>query len=63
MQNRGQSIVVSIYMDNQFHPDSPSRNIIIDFVGVSKPDEYVLIGGHGDSWDIAEGAMDDGTPV
>jgi carboxypeptidase Q len=41
-------------------PDSPSRNILIDLVGTDKPDEYVLLSGHGDSWDIAEGAMDDG---
>ncbi len=57
---RGQKAVVSMFMDNKLYEPSPSRNIIIDLVGTTYPDEYVLVSGHGDSWDIAEGAMDDG---
>jgi carboxypeptidase Q len=60
MQARGQTIVVSLYMESIWYPPSPSRNILIDIPGTDYPDEYVLVSGHGDSWDIAEGAMDDG---
>jgi carboxypeptidase Q len=60
MQSRGQAIVVSLYMEAQQLPDSPSRNVIIDWPGSELPSEYVVMGGHSDSWDIAEGAMDDG---
>lgn len=60
MQDRGQELVVSLYMENTVYEDSPSRNLLIDLVGSELPDEYVLVSGHGDSWDIAEGAMDDG---
>ena len=47
-------------MESAWYPDSPSRNVFIEIPGSEKPDEYVVISGHGDSWDIAEGAMDDG---
>lgn len=40
MQDRGQEIVVSLYMDNTFYPDSPSRNLLIDLVGTELPNEY-----------------------
>lgn len=60
MQDRGQEIIVSLYMENQLYPDSQSRNLLIDLVGTERPDEFVLVSGHGDSWDTAEGAMDDG---
>lgn len=39
--------------------DVPSRNVVADLVGSSKPNEYVLFSGHFDSWDVGCGAMDD----
>jgi hypothetical protein len=36
-------------------------NVIADLPGVEWPDEYVIVGGHIDSWDGATGAMDNGT--
>jgi carboxypeptidase Q len=60
MQNRGQNVVVSLYMESTFNPPSASRNLLIDLVGSELPHEIVLVSGHGDSWDIGEGAMDDG---
>jgi hypothetical protein len=38
-------------------------NVIADLVGAELPDEYVIIGGHIDSWDGATGATDNGTGV
>lgn len=60
MQDRGQGVVVSMYMESELMAESPSRNLLIDLVGSEKPTEFVLVSGHGDSWDNAEGAMDDG---
>lgn len=44
-------------------PDAPSYNVIADLKGSEKPDEYVVIGGHLDSWDLGTGALDDATGV
>jgi carboxypeptidase Q len=44
-------------MNSTWLPDRPSRNILIDVLGSENPGEVVAIGGHVDSWDIAEGAM------
>jgi hypothetical protein len=40
-------------------PDTWSYNVIGEIHGYLKPDEYITVGGHLDSWDIAEGAHDD----
>ncbi len=41
-------------------PDAPSHNVIGEIKGSEKPDEVIVVGGHLDSWDLAEGAQDDG---
>lgn len=41
----------------------PLYNVIADIKGTEKPDEYVIIGGHIDSWDGATGTTDNGTGV
>jgi carboxypeptidase Q len=63
MQDRGQVVTVTLNMQAFQYPDVPSRNVIIDFLGATKPGEVVVVSGHVDSWDIAEGAMDDGGGV
>jgi carboxypeptidase Q len=44
-------------------PDVDSANVIADWPGSERPDEYVVISGHLDSWDLATGATDDGVGV
>lgn len=44
-------------------PDSPSFNVIGEIKGSDKPNEYIITGGHLDSWDNGEGAHDDGAGV
>jgi len=40
-----------------------SANVIGEIPGRERPDEIVLIGGHLDSWDVGQGAQDDGSGV
>jgi carboxypeptidase Q len=60
MINRGEKVVVRLEMEAQTLPDVPSRNVIGEIRGSEKPDEVVVLGGHIDSWDVGQGAMDDG---
>ncbi len=39
----------------------PLYNVIADIPGTEFPDEYVIVGGHLDSWDGATGTCDNGT--
>ena len=59
MQDRGQAISVKLVMGARNFPDAPSRNVVAELRGREKPDEVVVIGGHIDSWDVGQGAMDD----
>lgn len=42
-------------------PDAPSYNVVGEIKGSDNKDEIIVVGGHLDSWDLAEGAHDDGT--
>jgi carboxypeptidase Q len=44
-------------------PQSPSFNVIGEIKGSEKPNEYIIVGGHLDSWDNGQGAHDDGAGV
>jgi hypothetical protein len=37
-----------------------SNNIVAEITGKDKPNEFVVVSGHFDSWDLAQGAQDDG---
>ncbi|MFI4979737.1 MAG: M20/M25/M40 family metallo-hydrolase [Nevskiales bacterium] len=44
-------------------PDADSHNVVADLPGSDKPDEVVVVSGHLDSWDLAQGAIDDGAGI
>ncbi|MEY4539244.1 MAG: hypothetical protein RLZZ306_1001 [Bacteroidota bacterium] len=44
-------------------PDAPSHNVVAEIKGSEKPNEFIVVGGHLDSWDLAQGAHDDGTGI
>ncbi|SKC39109.1 M28 family peptidase [Ohtaekwangia koreensis] len=41
-------------------PDAPSFNVVAEIKGTEFPNEIIVVGGHLDSWDLAQGAHDDG---
>ncbi len=43
--------------------DTESFNVIGELKGSEKPEEIIVVGGHVDSWDLGEGAHDDGTGI
>lgn len=60
MVDRGQKVVVRLTMSARTLPEAPSRNVMAEWRGSELPDEVVVLGGHIDSWDVGQGAMDDG---
>jgi len=59
----GETVRVHFVLGCRTLPDVESANVIADLRGSEKPEEIVLIGGHLDSWDLGQGAIDDGAGV
>ncbi len=53
-------VTVQLELGAKTLPDAPSANVIGELRGRERPDEIVLIGAHLDSWDVGQGAHDDG---
>jgi len=53
-------IKMHLTLTPQTLPDVDSHNVIADIPGSDKAQEIVIISGHLDSWDLAQGAIDDG---
>ena len=53
-------VQVHLHLESQQLLDVPSANVIAELRGREAPDEVVVIGGHLDSWDVGQGAHDDG---
>ncbi|KAG8010203.1 Carboxypeptidase Q [Nibea albiflora] len=60
MAQRGQKIVVRLTMEAKTLPDADSYNTVVEITGWQHPEQVVLLSGHLDSWDVGQGAMDDG---
>jgi carboxypeptidase Q len=60
MHDRGEHPRLRLKMEAKFLPDAESANVIGELKGSEKPDEIVLVSGHFDSWDVGQGAHDDG---
>ena len=54
---------VHFVTDCKMMPDADSFNVVAEVRGREKPQEIVLLGAHLDSWDLAQGANDDGAGV
>jgi Zn-dependent M28 family amino/carboxypeptidase len=56
-------VTVRMTLGCESRPDAESANVIGELRGSTNPEEIVLIGGHLDSWDVGQGAQDDGGGV
>ncbi|MSP91719.1 MAG: M20/M25/M40 family metallo-hydrolase [Myxococcales bacterium] len=61
--DQGQRVVVRLQLDARVAGLVQSANVIGELRGRERPDEIVVIGGHLDSWDVGQGAHDDGAGV
>lgn len=52
---------ISMKIDSKDLPLAPTFNIVGEIKGTEKPDEYVMLSAHFDSWDGATGATDNGS--
>jgi len=57
------SVAMRLVLTPQTLPDADSFNVIADWPGSVLPNEYVIVSGHLDSWDLGTGATDDGVGV
>ena len=53
-------ITLHLVLEDGPHGDAASFNVLAELRGRERPDEIVVIGAHLDSWDVGEGAQDDG---
>ena len=49
-------LTVNLKLSAAQHPHVSSSNVIGELTGRDLPQEYVVVGGHLDSWDLATGA-------
>jgi len=58
---------VKVHLELECGPGTPaeveSANVLAEVKGREKPEEVVLLGAHLDSWDLSDGAVDDGAGV
>lgn len=64
-QAMNQNRIVELELESHCkrYPDVMSSNVIAELTGSEFPNEYIVVGGHLDSWDVGEGAHDDGAGV
>ena len=60
IHDRGNKIIVKLDMNARMVADRWSHNVLGEIKGSIYPEEVVVVGGHIDSWDVGQGAHDDG---
>ncbi|MEZ4377111.1 MAG: M20/M25/M40 family metallo-hydrolase [Gemmatimonadales bacterium] len=61
LAENGQHPRVRLYSESQDLGEQPVHNVIATIPGTEKPNEYIVLSAHYDSWDGASGATDNGT--
>ena len=56
-------VKIHLELDDRMAGDAESADVMGEIPGVEFPQEVVVIGGHLDSWDVGQGAQDDGVGV
>lgn len=61
LQENGSPVKLSVRADSRETGVQPTYNTIAEIKGSTKPNEYVMLSAHFDSWDGGTGATDNGT--
>src|SRR5260370_38912536 len=56
-------VTIQLTIDNKTSGETTVNNVVAEIRGSERPDEWILIGAHLDSWDFGTGAQDNGTGV
>ena len=59
----GKPLTVKLALDCGVEGDYTGANVIAELKGRTRPDEYFVMGGHLDSWDLGTGAVDDAAGI
>jgi hypothetical protein len=57
---KGETVRLRLKMDARMLGTATNHNVIGEIPGSEKPNEVVILSGHLDSWDVGQGAQDDG---
>lgn len=60
---RRSTVTATMTTHGHFLPDTTGHNVIAELKGSTHAHEIITIGGHLDSWDVNEGAHDDGAGI
>jgi hypothetical protein len=56
----GQKLRADLAIPNRIGGPITASNVVAEFRGSEKPDEFVILGAHLDSWELGTGALDNG---
>src|SRR3984885_5892484 len=56
-------VTVHLQMEAHMEADVQAGNVMGEIVGSEHPEQVISIGGHIDSWDVGQGAQDDGSGI
>lgn len=57
----GVPVIFSAKLENIIQENPRNYNVIAEIKGSKKPDEVIVLGAHLDSWDLGQGALDNGS--
>lgn len=60
LQQSGQKLEAQLVMPNKIAGPLKTANVVAEIRGSERPDEFVVLGAHLDSWDLGTGALDNG---
>ena len=61
--SEGTPVKMHLEMSAHQEADAESGNVVGEIPGSEHPEQVVVIGGHIDSWDVGQGAQDDGASI
>jgi hypothetical protein len=56
----GQKLYADLAIPNRIGGPIPAANVVAEIQGSEKPEEFVVLGAHLDSWELGTGALDNG---